>query len=361
MATAKLGNISLEQPLGIGTLQWGTTWIDDKMVKGGCIMDSAIEAIVNEFLRAGVTFFDSAEGYGGGTSEDRLGRATMGSQVALATKFLPTFWRCTHGALRKAALRSRAELRVPRIPLYFIHTPIHWKPIEFWIEAACDAKDEGLIENIGVSNFDADQIRRAHAAATRRGYSIAANQIMFGLLNYQSLQLRETVRACKELGITIVAYSPIGQGLLTDKFSEDTFKENRVAIMTGVKLEELERLRVEMASIALETGKSMAQVALNWVICHGCVPLVGCRTLEQAKDTIGCLDWRLNEDQLRRLDGVALGHSTLTGKMWKRVFFANMFGIVMICCRLLRWIKGLTSLRPHGTDERSIVSFGHQR
>jgi len=340
MANPRMGSISLQQPLGIGTLQWGTTWIDEKMVKGGRISDATVHSIVGECLRAGVTFFDSAEGYGGGTSEERLGRAALGCQAALATKFLPTFWRCWRGAFQSAVLRSRAGLQVAKIPLYFIHTPVHWLPVEFWIEAACDAKDEGLIENIGVSNFDADQVIRAHVVASRRGHAIAANQVMFGLLNYKNVRLQETLRVCHELGIAIVAFSPIGQGLLTDRFSSDGFSSNRVAKMTGVRLNDLERLRGEMHAVAKETGKSMAQIALNWVICHDCIPLIGCRSLQQAQDTLGALGWRLNDEHIRRLDEVALGHSTLTGKRWKRVFFANVFGLVMVCCRFLRWLSG---------------------
>jgi len=347
MSSMRLGSIALQQPLGIGTLQWGTTWVDEKMVKGGRIADATVDAVVARCVAAGVTFFDSAEGYGGGTSEARLGRAVEAARpkaapasggLALATKFLPTFWRCTRRALVEAARRSRETLGLSRIPLYFIHTPVHWLPVEFWIEAACDAMDAGIIENIGVSNFDKDQVLRAQAVATRRGYTIAANQVMFGLLNFKNSMLQETIRVCTELNIAVVAFSPIGQGLLTDSFSQESFKTNRVAKMTRVSESELDRLRAELSAVSKESGKSMAQVALNWVICHDCVPLIGCRTMRQAEDTLGCLGWRLADEQVRRLDAVSLGHSTLTGKKWKRVFFANLFGVVMVVTRLIhRW------------------------
>jgi len=231
-------------------------------------------------------------------------------------------------------------MKVERIPIYFIHTPIHWLPIEFWIEAACDARDAGYIENIGVSNFNADQLLRAQAVATRRGYSIAANQVMFGLLNYKNETLSKTIQTCRELGITVVAFSPIGQGLLTDKLETSKVKENRVARMTGLLPSRLDNLREVVRSVAEETGRSMAQVAINWVICHDCIPLVGCRSVSQAKDTLGSVGWKLSDDQVKRLDDAALSHSTLDGKRWKRVFFANLFGVVMMCCRFLRWCGG---------------------
>merc|ERR1712000_427615 len=97
---------------------------------------------------------------------------------------------------------------------------------------------------------------------------------------------------------------------------------------------------MEIKTVAEETGKSMAQVAINWVACHGCIPLVGCRSVKQAKDTLGSLGWSLTEEQVRRLDSVALGHSTLDGKKWRRTFFATLFGCVMINCRAQRAIQG---------------------
>jgi aryl-alcohol dehydrogenase-like predicted oxidoreductase len=143
-----------------------------------------------------VTLFDSAEGYGGGTSEARLGRlaplahanrATKSTtkegeeaqqqQPLLMTKFLPTPWRFTKGHFEAALRASLARLRIDSCPIYLLHTPVHWRPIEFWVEAAADCKRKGLLQAFGLSNCDAEQVRRAHAAGVRCGVPVVVNQV----------------------------------------------------------------------------------------------------------------------------------------------------------------------------------------
>ena len=125
--------------------------------------------------------FDSAEGYGGGSSEERLRWLRKGSSEALmATKFLPTLWRWSERSFRRALSRSRERLG-GCVELYFLHTPIHPRPLEFWVGCLCRAKKEGLVREIGISNCNASQVRRACEEAKRHGQRIAANQIMFNL------------------------------------------------------------------------------------------------------------------------------------------------------------------------------------
>lgn len=129
-------------------------------------------------------FFSPLKGYGGGTSEVRLMEAIRSASreepqdLCIMTKFLPTFWRFRKLDLINAAKASRRRLGVSRIDVYFIHTPVHYRSVEFWIEACCDAVDAGLIDRIGLSNFNAEQVSRAHAVCTKRGCTIAANQVL---------------------------------------------------------------------------------------------------------------------------------------------------------------------------------------
>lgn len=126
-------------------------------------------------------------------------------------------------------------------------------------------------------------------------------------------------QVCRELNVTIVAFSPIGQGLLTDKLTEENFKTNKAAKMMRFKSEEdgtviskdLQALRIVIKEMATKYQKSMAQIALNWCICHETIPLVGCRSASQAKDSVGCLGWHLSKDDVLKLDTVACDHSTL--------------------------------------------------
>ncbi|KAA8497166.1 Pyridoxal reductase, chloroplastic [Porphyridium purpureum] len=336
--------IFLRTPLGIGTLQWGTTWVDSKLISGGRISDATAEAIVRHLVENHVTFFDSAEGYGGGTSEERIGilrqraendkvgrKSEEGaSEMIVATKFLPTLWRWTHASFERALRGSLARLQQDSCDVYFLHSPLHPRPIEFWVEAAAICKRKGLLKSMGLSNCNAEQVRRAVAAGKHFGVPISCNQIMFSLLDYRSVSLQATVRACKELDVTVVAYSPIGQGLLTDKMSAERFESNRPAKMTGLTWEQLSALRTEIRAIATERGKSMAQVALNWCICHDTIPLVGCRSVAQSEDTLGCLGWRLSTEEVERLDAVALARSTLDSPPWRRGIFVALAGVLMM-------------------------------
>jgi aryl-alcohol dehydrogenase-like predicted oxidoreductase len=360
---------TLGVPIGIGTLQWGDSWLDEKMVRGGRLDEDAVREIVGELLRAGVTFFDSAEGYGGGSSERRLGALTAealregegeGARpnadsaapavarrpagLCLATKFLPTFWRFSRASLLRAARASRERLGLAEdepIPLYFIHTPVHYRSVEFWVDACCDAADAGIIDEIGLSNFNADQVERAARAAAARGRSIAANQIMFSLLDYSSPRLQATVDTCRKHGITVVAYSPIGQGLLTDGLTPEKLSTIRAARMTRVKFDDLTPIRTALAEIAAAHGKTMAQVCLQWVIAHGAVPLVGCRSVQQARDSLGgASGWSLATSDVARLDGLALARSTLEGSRFKRGFFATLFGFVILVYRVIEVFAG---------------------
>jgi aryl-alcohol dehydrogenase-like predicted oxidoreductase len=217
--------LSLAVPLSIGTLQWGTTLLDQYLVNpNGCIEENMAFEITDELRRHHVTLFDTAEGYGGGTSEKRLGRVASSSfseapqsdRPILMTKFLPAFWRYSHACFERALRASNRRLGIDCCPIYLLHSPVHWRPLEYWVEAAAICKRKGLLKALGLSNCNADEVRRAHRAGEKHGVPVIVNQVMYNLLDYKSAELREMESTCRELGVTIVAYSPIGQGLLTD-------------------------------------------------------------------------------------------------------------------------------------------------
>jgi pyridoxine 4-dehydrogenase len=119
--------------------------------------------------------------------------------------------------------------------------------------------------------------------------------------------------SCRELGVKVIGFSPIGQGLLTDHGME-AFGSNKPAKMLRLKPTDLDELRATLAEVATKYDKTMAQVALNWCIQHDVIPLVGCRSPGQALDSVGCLGWNLSRSDLERLDSVALDRSTLESK-----------------------------------------------
>jgi len=161
---------------------------------------------------------------------------------------------------------------------------------------------------------NADQVRRAVEAGRKYGVPIVCNQVHYSLLDYNSKALQEMEATCRELDVKIVGFSPIGQGLLTDGMTAESFKTNKPAKMLRLNRTDLESLRSVLSEMAKKYEKSMAQVALNWCIQHNVIPLVGCRSIKQARDSVGCLGWSLSKTDVERLDQVALDRSTLESK-----------------------------------------------
>lgn len=331
-----LGDLKLPVPLAIGTLQWGTTWIDQKIInRTGVLSESTCAEIVDIMNVSKVTLYDTAEGYGGGTSEKRLGRLLDPSKHLYMTKFLPAPWRAFHSDFENAARASCQRLGVEKIHVYLLHSPVHWRPIEFWVHAAAKARAKGLIEYMGLSNANADQVRRAVEAGNKYGVKVVCNQVHYSLLDYNSASLQEMQKVCNELNVTIVGFSPIGQGLLTDNLTDDKWAANKPAKMLRLQRSDIDELRSVIQQMARKYEKTMAQIALNWCIQYNVVPLVGCRSTQQAKDSIGCLGWSLQDDDVKALDAVALDKSTLESPAWRRSLFVTLFGVVHVVCRAL--------------------------
>jgi aryl-alcohol dehydrogenase-like predicted oxidoreductase len=181
----RLGDLALKVPLAIGTLQWGTTWFDDVIVnRNGMLTDETVSEILQTVVtQADVTLLDTAEGYGGGTSEKRLGRLISAASasaddenkkdgkkqhvIIFMTKFLPAPWRLFHSDFEWAVRQSCRRLQVDCIPIYLLHSPIHWlRPIEYWVESAAICKNKyGLIQYMGI-----EQCECRSSATCRRGW-----------------------------------------------------------------------------------------------------------------------------------------------------------------------------------------------
>lgn len=336
---------SLKVPLGIGTMFWGDTPLDAKMA-GRIIPDETLIRIRELARERGVTFFDTAEGYGVGSSEARLGRLGFTTNENLvATKFLPTLWRWSPGAYVRSTESSNRRLHIDQCPLSFIHSPIHPRSPSVWIRGAARAMRTGKLRALGVSNFNAEQVHTAWKVAREEGIPLVANQLMFSLLVYRSAQLSETVQACNELGLTVIGYGALGQGLLTSNLTPERFARNRMARRMDLSPEDLNELRQAIRSAAAHHGKSMSQICLQWVWSKGVIPLVGTRTVEQLTDTLGAFDFSLTPEEIRQLDETALGSSTLDRPRWRRALFLAFLSCLIAGVKIAR-ATGLSRRRP---------------
>ena len=313
--TLRLGKTDIQiSPLGIGCWEWG-----DRVYwgYGQSYGDEDIQAAIAAALEAGVSFFDTAEIYGRGRSERLLGKFlpihkppeeahSERTPLVLATKFFPYPWRLTRHSLIHALQASLERLGIKQVDLYQVHWPYPPMPIETWVEGLADAVERGLTRAVGVSNYNKLQMRRAQQVLEKRGLPLASNQVEYHLLN-RRVEKNGLLSLCQELGVTLIAYSPLAQGLLTGKYTpENPPPRTRHEKWTAARLERLGSLIQSMRNIGMDhDGKTPAQVALNWIMCKGGVPIPGVKNIKQAEDNCAAMGWKLTQDEIARLDMVS--------------------------------------------------------
>jgi aryl-alcohol dehydrogenase-like predicted oxidoreductase len=313
-------------PLGVGTWAWGdrSTW-----GMGGydaSITRDTIREAWEASIDAGATFFDTAEVYGDGESERIIGALlredpARAEKVVLATKFMPAPWKLqVERALMDALKASLDRLGVGSVALYQIHGPISLRGHGALADALAAAVQAGLVQAVGVSNYSVKETRSIHAALAERGVALATNQIEFSLLR-RAPETGGLLATCRELGVIPLAYSPIGQGRLTGKYSAQNpppgkrnFSQHPMEVVDGV-VAELRRIG-EAAG-----GRTPSQVALNWIMAKGAIPIPGAKNRAQAEENAGALGWALSADDVATLDAAALtragGVSGIFNRFWQ--------------------------------------------
>jgi aryl-alcohol dehydrogenase-like predicted oxidoreductase len=310
----RLGKTNIEvTPVGLGCWQFsagqglaGKFW--------DAIPQSVVDQVVEASLAGGINWFDTAEMYGNGASEHALaaalGRAgKTNGEVVVATKWSPML-RTAESI--KSTIQQRLSCLAPfAIDLYQVHNPLSFSSVEAEMSAMADLVAEKKIRAAGVSNFNAARMRRAHAALAKRGLDLASNQVKYSLLD-RRVESNGTLAAAKELGVAIIAYSPLEQGLLTGKYHEHPeYVRKRPGPrkwMGRFRSRGLKRSRPlieELGKIARAHGATSSQVALAWLYqFHRNVVVVipGASRVEQAVENRGALELALSPDELDKLD-----------------------------------------------------------
>ena len=302
MTTRKLGNTDIEiSPIILGMWQAGKRYWNG-------VRDSETSAAVRAAFDAGVTTFDTAEIYGDGHSESILGAALEGvrQQAVVMTKLWTTNMR--YDLVRKACEASLQRLRTDYIDLYQIHWPSgSWNtdvvPIADTMRALEELRQEGKIRAIGVSNFDRQQTEEAAGHGT-----ISSIQPPYSLF-WRHVD-RELRPYCQEHGISILAYSPLAQGLLTGRFRPgDEFAKGdpRGAnkLFQADMAEPVGSALTELGAIAEAKGCTMAQLALAWAIAQPMTCAIpGARNPEQAQANAGAMAVALSADEVAEIDRI---------------------------------------------------------
>lgn len=301
--------------LGIGAWAWGDTtywndsgWDDRKLKAAKAAFDASIDG--------GITLFDTAEVYGGAlmgavNSETLLGsfikerQKTDSIEVAVATKFAALPWRFGRGSVLSALKNSLSRLGLSSVDLYQLHWPGIWGN-EGYIDGLGDAVEQGLVKAVGVSNYSEKRLRDAYDRLKQRGIPLAANQVNYSLI-YRSPEENGVKAACDELGVTLIAYSPIAQGILSGKYTpENPPTGPRGKIYTPEVLTLLQPLLARIKEIGNSYNKTNTQVVLNWLLCQdNVVPIPGAKNPEQATEFVGALGWNLTDQEIEELRSLA--------------------------------------------------------
>ncbi len=306
----------LVSPIGLGCLQFsrgrgisGAMWpkLDQK----------EINTIIETSIKTGVNWFDTAELYGWGESERALGQAirdlnVSGDKIVIATKWWPLF-RTASSISTTIDLRLSA-LNVDVIDLYQIHNAFSFSSIGSEMREMARLVDQGKIKYVGVSNFSAKAMRKAHKELANYGLKLVSNQINYSLLR-RDIEQNGILDTAKELGISLIAYSPLGRGLLTGKFHDNPELMSKrhifrryYASLNKSKIEKSSHVVGVLKVIALKYQVTPSQIALNWVInAQGdtVVAVPGATKAGHAEDNAAAMKFELSQDEIAFLNEVS--------------------------------------------------------
>ncbi len=289
--------------IGIGCWQASTDWSSTN--------DDNIIMALRKSYELGVNLIDTAEVYGNGHSETVVSRAVkeIGREnLTIATKVAAPHLR--YDEVQKACDASINRLGVKEIDLYQVHWPDPWEqvPLRHTMRALEKLYTEGKIKAIGVSNFAVRDLEEARAHLSKT--DIVANQLRYNLLQREIEE--EVLPYCRRNNIAILAWSPLGQGVLTGRYRHENrprdVARNGNRLFSAHNTENTEKLLVVLTEIGKRHGKTMAQVALNWLTRSPVVvPIPGATSQRQAQENAGSVGWRLSDQELSEIERAYTG------------------------------------------------------
>jgi aryl-alcohol dehydrogenase-like predicted oxidoreductase len=317
----RLGKTGLQvSPLALGCMTYG---VPDRGPHPWTLDEEASRVILRRAVDLGVNFFDTANMYSDGTSEEIVGRAlrdfTRRDEVVIATKvFYPMGKGPNRGGLSRKAIMTEVDASLRRlgtdyIDLYQIHRWDYATPIEETLEALHDVVKAGKVRYLGASSMHAWQFAKALYTADRHGWTRFVSMQNHLNLMYREEE-REMLPLCAEEGIAVIPWSPLARGRLTRDWDATTERSDTDAVMRGLYAATLDadrRVAEAVRAIAERRGVPRAQVALAWVLQKPGVtaPIVGASKLAQLEDAVAALALRLTPDEVAELEAPYVPHA----------------------------------------------------
>lgn len=314
MNKRRLGMTDIEiTPIGLGTWQFSEGAGFNKQFWAGISQD-VVDDIVKAAVDGGINWFDTAEIYGNGCSERDLSAALVKAGVGIRDVVIADKW---WPALRTArSIGATIELRLKclspfPIGLYQVHNPSSLSSIAAQMNAMADLVEAGKIRAVGVSNFSAKMMRKAHDVLARRGIHLVSNQIRYNLLARHP-ETNGVIATAKELGITIICYSPLEFGLLTGKFHRrpDLLRSRPLARrrILAKRIDSSMPIIDVLEDIAGARGATVSQVSLSWLVGYNgdtVVAIPGASRPEHAAESAGAMKVELTPEEMNRIDEVS--------------------------------------------------------
>ena len=282
---------------------------------------SEARRLIDICLEAGVTLFDTADVYSDGASEAVLGEALKGrrgdalisTKLALPTGDGPNDWGTSRARLIASVEKALTRLQTDHIDLLQLHAFDASTPIEEVLSSLDDLVRSGKLRYVGVSNFSGWQVMKSLGIAERHGYPrYVAHQVYYSLLgrDYEW----ELMPLGLDQGVGALVWSPLGWGRLTGKIRRGqpmpaaSRLHETAAFAPPVEDEHLYRVMDALDSVAQETGKSVPQIALNWLLGRPTVSsvIIGARNEEQLRQNLGAIGWQLSAEQIALLDAASV-------------------------------------------------------
>jgi aryl-alcohol dehydrogenase-like predicted oxidoreductase len=302
-------------PIGLGCWQFSK----QKNMSGRFwpkLDNNLIDKIISISIKGGINWFDTAEIYGMGESEKALSMALNNAgkkpgEVLIATKWWPAF-RFASNIIRSFDKRVKSLSPYP-VDLYQVHQPWSFSGEKNEMKAMAELLERKLIKYIGVSNFSAQRMKNAWETLDKKVVSLASNQVKYNLLN-RKIESNGVIDLAKKLGISIIAYSPLAQGLVTGKFHDNPELLKNIGFRKYNSQFKREGLRKSfpviklVKELAIKYDVSPSQIALNWIIHYNgdtVVAIPGATKEIQAKENTGAMSFILSEEDMVRLDKVS--------------------------------------------------------
>lgn len=298
MDYVRLGKSDLKvSVVGLGAWQLG----EEAWGWGPDYGEKEARGVLEKAVELGINIIDTAEIYGNGTSEKILGEflKQKHEEVLVATKVSGQHLR--YNDVFKAVDGSLRRLGVKEVDLYQVHWPNYYVPIKETVKALETLLKQGKVRHVGVSNFPVSMLKEVLDTAN---FEVVSNQLRYNLLQREVEQ--EIKPFCENEKITVIAYSPLAQGLLSGKYSAADKPRDKVRTQNPLFREETLRavdgLLRTLKEIATTRGKTMAQVAINWLLAmRDVVPIPGAKRPEQIEELSGGAGWRLRAEEIKRI------------------------------------------------------------